>query len=173
MSRRTSLLGARTDVVSTVVEEGVGWFRTKPVSRELHYLEWTIDGVPLRQVVAWPEGQVASEVTPIQNASADRMYEADYLRAVLGEPVARDWTVMPDGRVPLLVCSADFDLGCRALTAEVAVDGDRVEWRDLAWQCDDEPLDLAGQGMPIITVAFERKQYDDVVRPLLAAAVNA
>jgi hypothetical protein len=49
-----------------------------------------VDGVPLRQVVAWPTGEVAAEVTPIQNEYAVRGYEADYLRAILGEPVERE-----------------------------------------------------------------------------------
>lgn len=168
-----SLLGTTPDVVAAPVEEKVGWFRKKSVNREFGYLEWTIDGVPLRRVVAWPNGELAGEVTPIQNGYALREYEADYLRGILGEPVTRDWTLMPDGRVPLLVCPIDFDLGCRALTAEVVHDEHRVEWRDVAWQSEDEPLDLAEQEMPVVTLAFERHEYDDVVRALLDAVSEA
>lgn len=80
---------------------------------------------------------------------------------------------MSDGRVPLLVCGADFDLNCRALTAELVVAGNLVEWRDIAWQVDYEPLDLKEQEQPVITLAFDRRQYDAVVRPLLMAVTES
>ncbi|RBY77387.1 hypothetical protein DQ239_10895 [Blastococcus sp. TF02-09] len=152
------------------VVEKVGWFRRELVPRAVTYLDWTIDGVPLREVVAWPDGSVASEVTPVRNDAALPDYEADYLRAILGEPVSREWTVMPDGRVPLLVCHVDFDLDCRALTAELVRGDDRVEWRSIGWQAAYAPLDLTEQEMPVTSLVFDRQQYDDVVRPLLAAA---
>jgi hypothetical protein len=76
---------------------------------------------------------------------------------------------MSDGRVPLLVCSTDFDLNCRALTAELVVSGTLVEWRDIAWQVDYEPLDLAEQEQVVVSLMFDRRQYDAVVRPLLMA----
>lgn len=161
------MLGTMPDVVVQNVDEKVGWFRRKFVPREFSYLEWIVDGVPLRQLVAWPNGDVAGEVTPVRNEYASREHEADYLRAMLGEPVERDWTIMSDGRVPLLVCGTDFDLDCRALTAELVVSGSVVEWRDIAWQADYEPLDLAQQEQPVITLTFERLQYDAVIRPLL------
>ncbi|MQA36126.1 hypothetical protein [Modestobacter roseus] len=170
MAGRISSLGTAPAVVSTPVAEKVGRFRRKMVPRAFTYLEWTIDGVPLREVVAWPDGSVAREVTPVGNGAALPEYEVDYLRAVLGEPVSREWAVMPDGRVPLLVCEVDFDLDCRALTAELVRSDDRVEWRDIAWQVTYEPLDLTEQELPVMTLAFDRQQYDDVVRPLLAAA---
>lgn len=169
MERPMSVLGTAPDVVVEKVDEKVGWLRRKSVPREFPYLEWTVDGVPVRQVVAWPTGEVVGEVTPIQNEYAAREYEADYLRAILGEPVERDWTIMSDGRIPLLVCSIDFDMNCRALTAELVVSGTLVEWRDIAWQVDYEPLDLAEQEQPVVSLKFDRRQYDAVVRPLLMA----
>ena len=105
------MLGTAADVVVQHVDEKVGWFGRKLVPRGFPYLEWTVDGVLLRQIVAWPTGEVAGEVAPIQNEYVG--VEADYLRAILGEPVERDWTIMSDGRVPLLVCGTDFDLNCR------------------------------------------------------------
>lgn len=92
VERQISVLGTAPDVVVENVDEKVGWFRRTFVPREFPYLEWTVDGVPLRQIVAWPAGGVASEVTPIQNEYAMREYEANCLRAILGEPVERDWT---------------------------------------------------------------------------------
>lgn len=113
-----------------------------------------------------------SRCHPIQNDCATRDYEADYLRAVLGQPVTRDWTVMRDGRVPLLVCHIDFDLNCRALTAEITYSEDVVEWRDIAWQADYEALDLAEQEQAVVTLCFDRQQYDSVVGPLLEAVAR-
>lgn len=173
MERTCSILGASPDVVVHHVDERVGWLRRQLVPREFAYLEWTVDGVPLRSVVAWPGGEVAAEVTPIQNSYATRDYEADYLRALLGDPVERDRAIMSDGRVPLLVCGIDFDLNCRALTAELVVGTDTVEWRDIAWQADDEPLDLGEQAQPVLSLTFDRTQYDSVVRPLLASAAES
>ena len=173
MEHQISVLGTAADVVVQHVDEKVGWFRRKFVPRGFPYLEWTVDGVPLRQIVAWPTGEVAGEVTPIQNEYAMREYEADYLRAILGEPVERDWTIMSDGRVPLLVCGTDFDLNCRALTAELVVSGTTVEWRAIAWQVDYEPLDLEEQEQPVITLTFDRRQYDAVVRPLFTALTES
>ena len=169
MASVLSSLGTTPAVFSALVEEKVSRFRRKLVPHEFGYLEWTIDGVPLREAVAWPRGQVAREVTPVGNGYALREYEADYLRAIVGAPATRDWTVMPDGRVPLLVCRVDFDLDCATLTAELIRSDHHVEWRDIAWQCGYEPLDLSAQQMPVRTMTFHRKQYDDVVLPLLAA----
>ncbi len=149
------------------VEERAGWFRRKIKGREIGFLDWTIDGVPLRVVIAWPNGAIAGEVTPIRNERAEREYRIDYLRALLGGLVGSESAVMPDGRVPLLVCPHDFDLGCRALTTEVVSDGDTVEWRDIAWQAASEPLHLAEQEMPVISLTFDRVQYEKVVRGLL------
>ncbi|WP_370287645.1 hypothetical protein [Nocardioides sp.] len=173
MERTCSVLGTTAAVVVHHVDERVGWFRRQLVPREFPYLEWTIDGVPLTRVAAWPDGEVAGEVTPIQNGYAMRDYEADYLRAMLGDPVERDWTIMSDGRVPLLVCGIDFDLNCRALTAERVLGADTVEWRDIAWQAHDEPLDLGEQAQPAFSLTFDRTQYDSVVRPLLASAAES
>lgn len=156
-----------TTPASVIMQEWVGWFRRRAVGREVGYLDWTIDGAPLREVVAWPNGYVAEEVTPVRNDDALPSYRIDYIRALLGEPVSSEDAVMPDGRVPLLVCPVDFDLGCRALTAEVVREGRTVEWRDIAWQSCDDPLHLAEQGMPVVTVAFDREQYDGVIRALL------
>lgn len=173
MERTCSVLGTMPDVVVHHVDERVGWFRRQLVPREFPYLEWTIDGVALSRVAAWPDGEVAGEVTPIQNDRATRDYEADYLSALLGDPVKRDWATMSDGRVPLLVCGIDFDLNCRALTAELVAGTDTVEWRDIAWQADDEPLDLGEQTQPVLSLTFDRTQYDSVVRHLLAAAAGS
>ena len=68
---------------------------------------------------------------------------------------------------------SDFDLNCRALTAELVVSGTTVEWRAIAWQVDYEPLDLEEQEQPVITLPFDRRQYEAVVRPLLTALTES
>jgi hypothetical protein len=135
-------------------------------------LDWTIDGVPLREVLAWPNGTVAEEVTPLHNDWASAEYRLDYLRALLGDPVSSKQAVMPDGRVRLLVCPVDFDLGCRTLTAAIAFRENTVEWRDIAWQANYEPLELAEQEMAAVSVTFDRAQYESLVRALLVAETD-
>ena len=54
VEHQISVLGTAADVVVQHVDEKVGWFRRKFVPRGFPYLEWTVDGVPLRQIVAWP-----------------------------------------------------------------------------------------------------------------------
>lgn len=164
-----SRLGTRPAVVNVGEWRRVGWFRSARVDREVGYLDWTIDDVALRELVAWPNGDVAEEVTPVGNVDAMDDYRRDYLRALLGEPVGSEWAVMPDGRVPLLVCPVDFDLSCPALTAQLVRDGQTVQWRDLAWQVADQPVDFAEQGMSVISLVFDRQQYDSTVRALLHA----
>ena len=67
MEHQISVLGTAADVVVQHVDEKVGWFRRKLVPRGFPYLEWTVDGVPLRQIVAWPTGEVAGEVTRLSD----------------------------------------------------------------------------------------------------------
>lgn len=132
--------------------------------RDVGYLDWTIDGVPLREVLAWPNGTVAKEVALLQNDRAPAQYRIDYLRALLGGAVRSEQAVMPDGRVPILVCPVDFGLGRRALTAPIAFGEDAVQWRDIAWQSDIEPLELAEQELAAVSVTFDRAQYECLVR---------
>jgi hypothetical protein len=40
-------------------------------------------------------------------------------------------------------------------------------------EVDYEPLDLGEQEQPVITVTFDRRQYDAVVRPLLMALTES
>lgn len=167
-----SRLGTTPAVLSLAGWEKVGWFRSRIVTRDVGYLDWTIDGVPLREVLAWPNGTVAEEVTPLHNDRASAEYRLDYLRALLSEPVRSKQAVMPDGRVPILVCPVDFDLGCRALTAEIAFSENTVEWRDIAWQANFEPLELAEQELAPVSVTFDRAQYEGLVRALLVAETD-
>ena len=57
--------------------------------------------------------------------------------------------------------------------AELVVSGNAVEWRDIPWQVDYEPLDLGEQEQPVITLTFDRRHYDDFVRSLLMALTES
>src|SRR6478735_7959511 len=63
----------------------------------------------------------------------------DNLRRLLGQQPGD----FPDGRVSILVCPIDADLGCATLSVELVMDADMVQWRDLGWQVDYQPLNPA------------------------------
>lgn len=67
----------------------------------------------------------------------------------------------------LLLCPVDFDLECQTLTAQLVLHEDIVEWCDIGWQVSYEPLDLSEQESPVISLAFDRAQYEEVLRALL------
>jgi hypothetical protein len=74
----------------------------------------------------------------------------------------------PDGRVSILVCPIDADLGCGALSAEFVMDADSVQWRDLAWQVDYKPLDPAEDLLePPLSYRFPRQEYTGLLSELL------
>lgn len=167
MTRSASRLGTSPDVVTVPVGEKAGWFRRRFVPQEFTYLDWVID-VPLRKLVRWPTGEVAAEVTPIQNDYAFAEFAVLYLRALLGGEPPKPWeTHMPDGRVGLLYCPIDFDNACRTLTAELRMNRDTVEWRDIGWQVSYEDLDLGEQTCPVISLTFDRVQYEEAIGDLL------
>ncbi len=166
------MLGTRPEVV-TLTELSFSWFRTKETRQECAYEGWTVDGVPLRQLVSFPPSPMVQQVTPIRNGQANHGYEADYLRAILAEEPPPEFAVMPDGRVPLLMCEADLHLYCGTLTAEI-VRGDRVVvWRDFAWQVCQEPIAENAGELSALTFTFDRHQYDEVVRNLLDRALSS
>ncbi len=152
------------------VKEKTGWLRSKFVDREFGFQDWTIDGTPLRELVAYRNGQVEGDVTPIQNEWAGKGLAVASLSTLLGQDSgSRFDTKMPDGRVALLFCASCFDVGCGALTADLVRDGEFVEWRDIGWQRDYEPLNLEMQEAPVISLRFERVAYEELLRGLLIA----
>ena len=65
-----------------------------------------------------------------------------------------------DGRTALLSCPICGDSGCGALTAELIVTDDAVEWRDLGWTSADDSVVFFG---PALTLTFDRAQYHQVL----------
>lgn len=173
MERPSSRLGTVPSVMTAHVKEKVGWLRSRFVDRDFAFQDWLIDDVPLRRLVAWPNGDQAGEVTPIQNDWAGPDLAIASLRTLLGQDSGRDWdTKMPDGRVALLFCESCLDFGCGALTAELFIDSEAAEWRNVGWQVDYEPLDLTKQDCPVISVAFDRKEYEGLLEGLIEIEVS-
>jgi hypothetical protein len=155
-------LGLRRTVGS--FREGYGW-GDKTGTVEVAYEDWTIDGEPLRDLIrgAFPEDLAAPvwEVTLL----SERWVPSAPVRALecllAGAPGDFD-----DGRIALYVCQVDGDFGCAALSAEVVVGEDAVEWRNLGWQVNYEPGVRGAE--PPLSVRFERAAYDFVLNDALA-----
>jgi hypothetical protein len=168
MASITSTLGVVEDQYVAYDHERVGWFRHKPVVRTITYLDWTIDGRPLREHVRYVDGSVPREVTVLQNDWSALGVGRSLLKSLLGLPARGGFDVaMPDGRIALLFCPTCFDLDCGTLTAEVAFSDRFVEWRNVAWQVAYEPLDLTDSEFDPPTLTFDRAQYEAELKRLL------
>lgn len=167
MKQHLSVLGT-TAAVSGYDVITTRWFRDRTVIHRVEFLDWTVDGTALRELVRWPDGE-PQEVTALQNVETAPDLQRQSVNALLGGPeVAGLWTRMPDGRVPLLFCVACYDLDCQTLTAELMIGPEVVEWREIGWQVGYEPFDIRQQEPSPFTVSFARPQYEAVLRELLA-----
>lgn len=160
---------------------GVQWARSpRPVYRRTgflrrwtavdlpagRYLDWTVDG---EAIGAWfaTNDDPRFETSWLNEDDRDvEMIEAS-LRALLGErtPLQRE-IAFDDGRVGLLFCAQCGDLGCGAVTAEVAFAADTVGWRNIAYQYG-QTGGLSSYPPPR-TVIFGRSQYEATIRRLLS-----
>lgn len=141
--------------------------RRLPSTRRI--LDWTVDGVPLREVVLFPEGVTVDEVTFLDDDLRGDSFVIGSLRALLGEDVTGvdPWVSFIDDRVAVLFCPQCGDLACGALSVDVHVDGEIVEWRDIGYQTglgDERVMSTT----PPVTLRFDRAQYEATVRTLLA-----
>lgn len=147
-------------------------------------LEWTIDDVPLREVVS-DHGSIpvlTRGVGPghrresLLRLRGDRTdlptfeprFERswfDRLFGLRGIPYAPYGPAFEDGRVVLLECACG-DLDCPTLSTEVVVADEHVEWRDVGWQVTYEPFN--GPTGALFTARFDRAQYLAVVDELLS-----
>ncbi len=131
--------------------------------RPAAFEDWTVDGDPLRRLVAdrWGVDDLPTEISRLW--SEDPSAAVASLRALLGEGPAG----FEDGRVALLVCATDQDLSCRALSAQVVEGPGTVEWRDVGWQVDLEPFVPAPDEYgPLLQFCFDRAQYERLLRGL-------
>ena len=141
--------------------------------REIAFLDFTVDAVPLRGIVAVRRqvGAAPSEMTALGSEWPWPELAVATLRRLLGKEPGD----FEDGRVALLVCPVDADLGCGALSATLAFGDDWVEWRQVGWQNDEEPFDPPQLGLeptenglePTVTFRFGRTAYTEVLQGLL------
>lgn len=169
MTAPVSQLAVTENRCTLVEDQRVGWLRHRGVERTTTFLDWTIDGRPLREHVPFVDGRVPDEATVLQNERTASGVGRASLITLLDLPGRSEFDVrMPDGRVALLFCRTCFDLSCATLTAEVVATSDgTVEWRDVAWQVGYEPLDLGGSEFDPPTFVFDAAQYRALLRRLL------
>lgn len=168
MASTPSTLGVVEDHYVAHHDERVGWFRHKSVQHTITYLDWTIDGRPLRELVRYVDGSVPREVTVLQNDWSGLGVGRSLLNSLLGLPARGGFDVaLPDGRIALLFCPTCFDLCCATLTTEVEISDSYVEWRDIAWQVGYDPLNLTDSEFDPPTLTFDRAQYEAELNRLL------
>lgn len=174
----------RLGVQTTEVALFDGDPRLRNGSPTLAALEWTINGVPLSTLVG------AGSQTPLLYAMADAdernetllrlrgdrtdkptfvpRFERSWLDKLLrlrGLPWAFTGPAFEDGRVVLLKCLCG-DLDCGALTTEVVIGDEVIEWRDIGWQVTYEPFQ--GFNDEVRSARFDRDQYTAVIDEVLA-----
>ena len=161
---RPSMLNTVPATTSWTDHSGIGQKRQE---RVLTFLDFTIDGIPLRSLATGrlnaPHG--VQEMTRLCGLAPWPETAANGLLRLL----QREGPDFDDGRVALLVCPVDADLGCRTLSAAIVWSEETVEWRDLGWQVSYEPFvhqDDAFQ--PALSFRFERSAYVALLGSLLA-----
>jgi len=137
---------------------GVGPSVTRWNDGGARFLDWTIDGVALRDLVP------TDHQTPLcLDGNGWREAAVATLSRLLGD-LPGDFD---DGRVALVFCPLCGDLGCGAYSVEVVFGDDVVEWRTFGWQTDYEPFEDSEE-YKFTGARFERKAYETVLRDLLS-----
>ncbi len=166
MSHYAELGVVRTTAEDVTIEHK--FFRRVEKRRAVAFDDWTIDGLPLRDLVAGLGNRPPLERTFMTDDRADPAFAAESLRALIDEDTrSRDpWVRFSDGRVGLLFCPACGDMDCSTLSAQVLVDDRRVVWQDIAYQVGYQPFSL--DDMTPMTLTFEREKYEALIRQLLS-----
>ncbi|OZD55717.1 hypothetical protein CH252_07695 [Rhodococcus sp. 06-1477-1B] len=154
----------------TIEWRGFLGLRPKVVARPpLMFLEWTIDGRPLRDSLVFSNGRTCEDITFLtEGARADELAIGS-LRVLLGEHAAdvESRVRYDDGRVGLLFCPGCGGLDCGGVSAEIRATDTTVEWRNVGYQDSWHPFDPK-QDVSVFTLRFDRSQYETTVRGLLA-----
>lgn len=147
-------------------------------------LEWTINDVPLTELVGHETSipRLHAAADPIEREdllhrlrgdrggppTAARTFHRTWLNRALGRrgtPWAPFGPAFDDGRVVLLECPCG-DLDCGALTTEVVIGDDVVEWRAIGWQVTYSPFE--GFNDVVRSATFDRSDYIHLIDDLLA-----
>lgn len=117
---------------------------------ESRFLDLVVDGRSLRDIVGEPAQDLVTELNrPWLPGVPDAV--ATFLGRRPGEFLA-------PGRIPLLVCAVDGDLGCGALTTALDVGAAEVTWSDFLWEdgiFDPRPVEHLDR-----PVTFGRANYE-------------
>jgi len=149
---------------------GLFRWRFRATAREpLRFIDWTVDGRPLRDRLTFSNGRECEDITFLTEGSGGIAFAIGSLRVLLGEDASdMDWWVRyDDGRVGLLFCPGCGGLDCGGVSADVRVMDTTVEWRNIGYQDANHPFDIE-QEVPVFTLRFDRAQYETTVRTLLA-----
>jgi hypothetical protein len=122
------------------------------------FCDWTIDGVALRNLLGVRPPQ---EMTLLTTERFVPGTAADYVRRLLGHAAGQ----LPDGRVAVLLCPIDGDVGCGTVSARLHIGDRTVEWCELGWQTDYQAFTNEDVMMPGFT--FGREQYERLLNDLL------
>jgi hypothetical protein len=143
------------------------WGKEYRTTNTVEFLDWTIDGTPLRQLLL-EEDEPPQETTVLRSDSQGEPAIERSLRD-LRDPTSAGSsdTRMPDGRVGLLFCIVCADLDCQTYTADVVVTSDTVEWNDIGAQVAHAPFDPDNQSRPVFSVTFGRPQYETALSRLI------
>jgi len=120
-----------------------------------HFLDILLEGRSLRDIVGEPE-----MVTPLSRPWVREV--PTQVDRLLGEQVADD---LPAGRVALLLCPIDGDVGCGALTASLRFSEAHVAWTDWLWESDQGAYPVEQFPDPVV---FDRTTYKSQLRGALA-----
>lgn len=150
------------------------WFRTRSETQTVRYLDWTIDGRPLRDYFPDDAGEAGPETTslvasPVQGTTNLGMSNLHHLLGT--RATAAGWDTFDDGRIALLFCPTCADLDCATLSCELVITPSTVEWRDVGWQVGYlpflDPEATATQTPKAFT--FERQPYESLLSRILDA----
>ena len=151
--------------------EGTGLFglRTQLVALPpITFLDWTIDGKPLRDRLGGDGGTPCREVSYLAEHTKGDLFALKSLKALVGEFEAEfDPDVrLRDGRVAAPYCPLCWEVDCGAVTVDLVMGERFVDWNSVAIQ-DGITGDLCARDADLFSVCFRRQEYESVVRSLI------
>jgi hypothetical protein len=148
------------------------------VAATIHFQDWSIDGVPLRQALGatGADNPFEQMTLLVPDLKGGQHFVREYIDRIAGV-VEPD---LDDGRTSLLVCQLCADPSCGVVSASIEFDASSVTWHQFGWQYDyyDEETGVGGLDLwnPPTSFTFERAPYDalmDALRLQLTAPPKA